>query len=63
MRSASTTRTTRDSFEEVSGVSEDQNTSESLLGSNLAANMPPEDVDDRQYWIWDLDELEDEPCP
>jgi hypothetical protein len=36
-----------------------------LLGANLAARTPPEDPDDRQYWLWDVDELEEEeePCP
>lgn len=33
------------------------------LGANLAAGIPTEDPDARQFWIWDSDPLEEEPCP
>ena len=35
---------------------------ESALGANLEASIAPEDPDDRQYWLWDVDELEEEKC-
>lgn len=37
--------------------------SEVPLGANLAAGIAPEDPDARQYWLWDADPLEEEPCP
>ena len=37
---------------------------ETRLGANLEAEIVPEDPDDRQYWLWDVDDLEEEePCP
>lgn len=33
-----------------------------LLGANVAPNLVPEDPDDRQYWLWDVDDLETEIC-
>lgn len=47
------------------GVLEGQHRRVLPLGGNLTQEIvPPEDPDDRSFWIWDLDELEeDEPCP
>ncbi len=36
---------------------------ETPLGANLAAGIPTEDPDARQFWIWDSDPIEEEPCP
>ena len=35
---------------------------ESRLGADLEAGLVPEDPDDRQYWLWDVDSLEEEKC-
>lgn len=33
-----------------------------LLGGHLRAHLVPEDPDDRQYWLWDVDDLPTEKC-
>jgi len=33
---------------------------EMRLGANLEAQIAPEDPDERQYWLWDVDELPEE---
>jgi hypothetical protein len=45
------------------GVVDPSPIAETRLGANLEAVIVPEDPDDRQYWMWDVDDLEDEPCP
>ena len=47
---------------ELRGVVDPCLLGDSPLGANLAANIAPEDPDDRQYWLWDVDELEEEKC-
>ena len=47
---------------ELQGVVDPCLLEDSPLGANLAANIVPEDPDDRQYWLWDVDELEEEIC-
>ncbi len=46
------------------GVLDPERPLETRLGANLEAEMVPEDPDDRQYWLWDVDDFEEEePCP
>lgn len=47
---------------ELTGVLDPYLIDETPLGANLAARIAPEDPDDRQYWLWDVDELETEKC-
>jgi hypothetical protein len=47
---------------ELPGVVDPCLRADSSLGANLAAEIPPEDPDDRQYWLWDVDPLEEESC-
>ena len=42
---------------ESRGVVDPCSPPESRLGANLEAGIAPEDPDDRQYWLWDVDEL------
>ena len=32
------------------------------LGADVARHLVPDDPDDRQYWLWDVDPLETEIC-
>jgi len=35
---------------------------ETRLGGHLEQHLVPEDPDDRQYWLWDVDPLQTEKC-
>ena len=49
---------------EFMGVVDPCLTADSPLGAKLREGIAPEDPDDRQYWLWDVDDLptEDEEC-
>ena len=47
---------------ELQGVVDPCLLADSPLGAKLREGIAPEDPDDRQYWLWDVDELEEEIC-
>ena len=47
---------------ELRGVLDPCLLEDSRLGAKLRERIAPEDPDDRQYWLWDVDELEEEIC-